>query len=95
MITPAQKQKLFYKFGLHPNEGVDDNTIRYIQRRLTPEMWVDYINELKNILLDNVDRHEKVVSKLNLDNATTYLFLQATPDIKAAALTRALDIYVF
>ena len=94
MITLKQQIMLFSKFGI-PDEPYTDGAISYIQKHLTPAQWVDYIDELKNIMLDNLDNHTRIVTKLNTDQATSYLLLVADRNDKAEALLKALDLYSF
>lgn len=94
MITNKQKLILFSKFGI-PDKELQNEDITLIESYFTPAEWIDYIDELKNIMLDRLDDYGKIITKLNTDQATSYLLLVADRYHKAEAILKALNLYSF
>lgn len=95
MITKQQKIILFRKFGLSESDIICDLTITYIHKRLNAELWKTYLDELRNIMLNRMDRYEHLITKFSMADATAYLLLMATPEDKFEALSKSLNLWDF
>jgi len=95
MITKQQKIILFRKFGLSEAEVIGDHTITYIQRRLSPDLWKEYLSELLNIMLSKMEKYSDTINKLNIQQANAFLLLSATPEDKFEALSKSLELWEY
>lgn len=93
MIVNKQKIKLFTYFGIPPITCSELGILK-IYEMLTIGQWCDYITELKNIMLSQLEEHD-AICRMNMDDATCYLMLVASDDDKIEALSKAIGIYSF
>jgi len=90
-IMETIRQKLFKLVGWLDHSTITlDDIIWAIQGTFKAEQWKDYIDELKNIMLEDMDSHMHIVKKLNTDQATCYFMLAGSASQKGEAILKSL-----
>ena len=69
--------------------GVID-AVEAIHSTFSADQWKDYIDELKNIMLEDMDNHMHILKKINTDQATCYFMLASTTEQKGEAILKSL-----
>lgn len=89
-----QKIMLFSKFGLSPDTVINHYAISQIQQAMSLSQLQGYLQEIRNLMLSKIDEYPQV-TKLNIDEATSFLMLAASPIDKYHAMCRSLDLWEF
>jgi len=73
---------------------VNSFTMELIQKRMSIEELRNYLAEIRNRMLLKIDTNPQV-TKLNIDDATSYLLLIASPIDKFESMCKSLNIWKF
>ncbi len=94
MSDKQRKITLFAKFGLKPDDLVNNYTIEWIQRRMSIPDLQSYLEEIRNTMLSKIDNYPQI-TKLNREDATSFLLLMASNNDKYNAICKALNLWEF